>query len=95
MAECTCPRVRVGREFGPKGLSEWCAVHGVGSEHWRTLPVMPYGFSGTRDMLRAEFLELRDKCSECSHSLILQHDRVGVCLECERTDGPCRGWEME
>lgn len=89
--DCTCPYVVVGlHRTNSRCLSELCVVHGIGSEHWRGLPQMPYGYADSRSMTREEYLNVLDQCPECGHSLPLKHDNDDICIECEEARGPCR-----
>jgi len=57
MDECTCPHIIVGHEVWPTtAWSDTCPRHGVGSEYFRTLAVMPFGFRDERNTTREEWL---------------------------------------
>lgn len=55
--DCRCGTVRAGnQEFG-KNWSDACPEHGVGTEFFRALPSMPYGYADERDTTREDWLE--------------------------------------
>lgn len=54
---CTCPHVMLDRELFPStAWSDSCPVHGVGTEYFRALKTLPYGFGEERDTSREEWL---------------------------------------
>jgi hypothetical protein len=61
MAECRCPHIRVGNEIWPqRSWDDACPLHGVGTEYFRSLPVMPYGYRDERTTTREEWLAFLD-----------------------------------
>jgi hypothetical protein len=56
--ECTCPHVVVDHEVYPAtAWSDRCPVHGVGTDYFRALKHLPFGFAEERDTTREEWLE--------------------------------------
>jgi hypothetical protein len=58
--ECTCPFVRAGDYVSTtRCWDDMCAVHGVGTEYFRGLASMPYGYRDERGTSREEWEALR------------------------------------
>ena len=49
---------------GSRAWDDMCPVHGVGTEWFRSLRTLPYGFGGERETTREEWLELREREAE-------------------------------
>lgn len=49
------------RKTGDRSWSELCPTHGVGTEYFQTLKVMPFGFTAERHTTREEWLAFRSK----------------------------------
>lgn len=54
---CSCPFVKVGRlTTSTRAWNEFCVAHGVGSEYFRTLKELPFGYAHERETSREEWL---------------------------------------
>lgn len=56
--ECECRKVMVG--WHATASREWdplCPLHGVGTEYFRAMRELPYGFQGERRTSRAAYLK--------------------------------------
>jgi hypothetical protein len=59
---CTCPEVMLDRRAtGNYAWHELCEVHGIGTEYFRTLEKLPYGYAQERNTTREEWLEVLEK----------------------------------
>ena len=58
---CTCGHVMVGTERTDlRSWSERCEEHGVGTQYFRDLKALPFGYDGERDTTREEWLKYLD-----------------------------------
>ncbi len=54
---CTCGHIVIGLEVTAlRSWSELCPEHGVGTQYFRELPVMPFGYADERHTTREEWL---------------------------------------
>ena len=56
--ECRCPPVNVGFErfWGSRVWNDACPEHGVGTDYFRNLTDIPYGYAGERETSREDWL---------------------------------------
>lgn len=65
MGECTCPFVRAGDYVsGTRCWDDMCVVHGVGTEYFAGLAVLPYGYRDERGTSRGEWEEFKRQAAE-------------------------------
>lgn len=59
--DCHCPPVNVGNErwWHQRAWSDICPEHGVGTDYFRKLGKMPFGFADERDTTREEWLAFK------------------------------------
>ena len=61
---CTCGHVNVGLDTtNLRSWSDRCDEHGVGTEYFRNLPVMPFGYAEERGTTREEWLAFLEEDS--------------------------------
>jgi len=65
---CTCPHIRAGNQtFKERAWNDACPEHGVGTEYFQALPVMPYGYRDERTTTREEWLAFLRQENEEEH----------------------------